>query len=78
MDNPLVGGRYRHYKNGKEYLVLSIWRWQEDAVPVVVYQGQYDDPEFGPNPIWVRTVAEFVARVEYNGVSIPRFSLIFQ
>lgn len=76
MTTPVVGARYRHYKNQKEYVVLSIGRWQDDATPVVTYQGQYDDPEFGPNPIWVRTVADFVAIVEHNSVLVPRFRLI--
>lgn len=76
MDTPVVGSRYRHYKNHKDYIILSLGRWQDDATPVVVYEGQYDDPEFGSKPIWVRTVAEFVAMVDDNGQSVPRFSLI--
>lgn len=76
MNTPIVGSRYRHYKNQKEYIVLSIGRRQDDATPVVVYQGQYDDPEFGSQPIWVRTVAEFVAMVDDNGVVVPRFILV--
>ncbi len=45
-------------------------------MPVVIYQGQYDDPEFGLNPVWVRTVSDFVAMVHNDGVSVPRFTLI--
>lgn len=76
MDRPTIGARYRHYKNHKDYVILSLWRWQDDATPVVVYQWQYDDPEFWPNPIWVRTVSEFMVSVDDGGVIVPRFTLI--
>lgn len=76
MDTPIVGARYRHYKNKKEYVVLSLGRWQDNAMPVVTYQGQYDDLEFGNKPVWVRSVAEFMAMVEDDGVMVSRFTLI--
>ena len=77
MQTPAIGARYRHYKNHKDYIILSIGRWQDDAMPVVVYQGQYDDPEFGSQPIWVRSLSDFMAMVDYNGILIPRFTLIW-
>ena len=70
MDIPI--GRYQHYK-GKFYQVIGVARHSETLEEMVVYQGEYNDPEFGNNPIWVRPKQDFLATVEVNGQQIPRF-----
>lgn len=73
MQIPEIGGYYRHYKNHKEYIVLSIARHTETGESLVIYQGQYDDQEFGPKPIFARPITMFTETVEYEGKQVPRF-----
>lgn len=67
-----VGERYRHYK-GKTYVVLGIGNHSETLEKMVVYQGEYDDPEFGHNPVWVRPYEMFGETVTFEGSEVPRF-----
>ena len=68
-------GLYRHYK-GDLYRVLGVARHSETHEFLVVYQGQYDHPEFGKNPIWVRPFEMFVADVDLKGKKVKRFSFV--
>jgi len=70
-----IGKRYRHYKNGKDYTVLGIARHSETLEEMVVYRAEYES-EFGTGTLWVRPRNMFEESVEYNGVIVPRFSLI--
>jgi hypothetical protein len=72
-----VGQIYKHY-NGKPYEILAVGRLTESETlqECVVYKGLYDDPEFGPNPIWIRPLAMFMEEVMINGQSVPRFMQI--
>lgn len=74
-DSVIVGGTYRHYK-GNLYRVLSIGRSSEDLSLQVVYQGLYNCPDFGDQPIWTRPLEMFCETVESSGESVPRFTLI--
>ena len=69
------GQRYKHFK-GNEYVVLEIARDCETTDEVVVYQAQYDSPEFDPNQIWVRSMDDFCGTKEIEGKIVDRFSLI--
>ena len=69
------GQRYKHFK-GNEYIVLEIARDSETTNEVVVYQAQYDSPEFGPNQIWVRSMDDFCGTKEINDEVVERFKLI--
>jgi len=65
--------RYRHYKNGKVYRVLSFTARIEsqgfDGNAQVVYRCE----ESGQ--VWVRPVSEFLGQVtDENGAEVPRFS----
>lgn len=71
--NKDINGKYRHYK-GKEYEIMGIARHSETLAELVVYRGLYEDPEFGPNPIWVRPKEMFFDEVEVEGVIKPRFT----
>jgi len=66
---PLIGRRYRHYKN-KDYEVIAIGRHSETLEPLVVYQALYRDGQ-----VWVRPAAMFLEEVEYEGRRVPRFTL---
>ena len=76
MNHPKIGGTYRHYKNHKLYTIVCIARHTETGESLVVYQGQYDDPEFGSRPIFARPVGMFMDDVEYEGQTVARFEHI--
>lgn len=78
MQIPEIGTRYRHYKNLKEYIILSIALHTETQEFLVVYQGQYDDPEFGPKPIFARPLAMFTETIEHEGKQVQRFTKLEQ
>lgn len=68
-------GIYRHYK-GKMYEVLGVGKHTETMEDLVVYQGQYNSPEFGDKPIWIRPLAMFTDMVTVEGKQIPRFAYV--
>jgi hypothetical protein len=70
MSLPLVGQRYRHYKN-KDYEVLAIAKHSETLEALVVYRALYGD--FG---VWVRPAEMFLQEVDVDGHKRPRFALI--
>jgi hypothetical protein len=67
---PITLGRYRHYKGG-EYEVLGAARHSETLEPLVIYR-----PLYNATGLWVRPYAMFVAQVDVNGQSQPRFALL--
>ena len=73
--NKIKLGRYQHYK-GKFYKVIGIAHNSETLQKLVVYQGQYDCPEFGKNPIFVRPLEMFLEQVTVDGKEVPRFKYI--
>jgi hypothetical protein len=70
-----VGAVYQHYKNKKYYTIIALGRDSDTLRDVVIYQGEYDDAEFGVRPVWVRPYAEFVGMVTWEGNTVPRFTL---
>lgn len=69
-----VGKLYKHY-TGKIYKILSIAHYSENPESLmVVYQGLYNCPTFGKNPIWCRPYTMFTEVIEINGKFQPRFS----
>ena len=63
-------GRYRHSK-GHEYTVLGVARHSETLEELVVYRQEYGD-----RGLWVRPAAMFVATVEADDRTVPRFALV--
>ncbi|MFN5515995.1 MAG: DUF1653 domain-containing protein [Cyanobacteriota bacterium] len=66
---------YKHYK-GKYYKTLFLANNASNngsVFEMVVYQALYNDEQFGNNPIWVRSVAEFTDL--HDGVN-PRFEFV--
>ena len=73
--SPEIGATYEHY-SGKKYKIVALANHSEDLQKYVVYQGLYNDPEFGNNPVWIRPLAMFMETVEKNGQMIPRFKKV--
>ncbi len=69
------GSVFEHY-SGKRYRILSVGRHSETLELHVVYQGLYDCPSFGSNPIWIRPLEMFLETVMINGLEQPRFRLV--
>jgi hypothetical protein len=69
-----VNALYKHY-SGKLYKVIAIAHDSEDpSLLRVIYQGLYDCPTFGLNPVWDRPYTMFAEHVVINGVEQPRFT----
>ena len=66
----ILGGLYQHYK-GNHYRVLHLARHSETEEWLVVYRALYG--EYG---LWVRPAAMFTESVDYQGETVPRFSLV--
>ena len=67
-----IGGTYVHYKGAdKLYTVLGLGFIEADNTLCVIYQAQYDQrlAFLRPLSVWLETV-------EWNGTTVPRFSLI--
>ena len=64
----IVGGMYRHYKN-KLYQVVGLALLESTNEPCVIYQAQY-----GAHATFIRPLADWVQKVEVNGVRVPRFA----
>lgn len=72
----IVGKTYEHY-SGKQYKIIAIAHDSEDPSMLrVIYQGLYDCPTFGPNPIWDRLYTMFAENVVIGGKEQPRFKEI--
>ena len=71
-----VGALYTHYKNKESYKVIAIGFDSETETEVVVYEGQYNSPQFGNHPVWVRPRDMFEEKVLYEGQMVPRFEKV--
>ncbi|MBF0497699.1 MAG: DUF1653 domain-containing protein [Deltaproteobacteria bacterium] len=63
-------GRYRHFR-GAEYDVIGVAHHSETAERLVVYRALY-----GGGQLYVRPIKMFLETVKYNGVIVPRFTLV--
>ncbi len=66
---------YKHYK-GNEYEVIAVGKHSDTLEDYVVYQAQYDSPEFGKKAIWVKSVEEFEKDIEIENKKTKRFTYI--
>ncbi len=63
-------GVYRHFKGGM-YRLIGVAKHSETLEPMVVYQALY-----GEGGLWVRPAHMWLAYVEKDGYSGPRFTYI--
>lgn len=71
INSPQVGEIYYHYRDRRKerpYIILHIALREESEKVCVIYQAQY-----GEQLTWDRTLEDWSALVEYEGVNIPRF-----
>jgi hypothetical protein len=66
-------GKYRHY-SGKEYEVIALSKDSDTYEDYVVYQAQYNSPEFGDRFIRVKKKELFEMMVEVDGKEVKRFT----
>jgi len=74
-----INQKYQHFKTKDFYLIKAIAR--NPAKPTekfIIYEGQYNSPEFGNHPIWVREYSDFTGMKEFDDgrESVKRFALI--
>lgn len=62
-------GMYKHYKGGL-YKVIANGLIESTQQPAVVYEAMADNPK---SQIWIREEADFLATVDVDGQTIPRF-----
>ncbi|PIS14785.1 DUF1653 domain-containing protein [Candidatus Shapirobacteria bacterium CG09_land_8_20_14_0_10_39_12] len=73
-----IGGKYKHYK-GNLYEVIMVARDSDNPKrELVVYRGLYDSPEFGKNPVWVRSKEDFLAKVTEDGKTFFKFEEVMR
>ncbi|MEZ4180535.1 MAG: DUF1653 domain-containing protein [Candidatus Doudnabacteria bacterium] len=65
-------GIYQHYKGG-QYMVIAQALSENDHKPVVVYKSLDGNPV---SEYWVRGIEDFLAEVEIDEQSKPRFKFI--
>jgi len=74
----VVGNRYTHYKNKREYTVIAVGYFTESnpLLECVVYQAQYDDSELGEKPVFIRPRKMFEESIDVDGKLMDRFHMI--
>ncbi len=70
----IIGSFYKHYRTYERYEVLNFAHHTETGEQMVVYQAQYDTPDLGMKPIFVRPTVMFEEQVDVDGVLADRFS----
>ena len=73
MEEIIIGGTYRHFKNKNLYKVKAIAKNSSDLSDVVVYEAQYENPV---SKFWVRSVSEFIQEIYWEGKTVKRFEKI--
>lgn len=70
MRDPVVRGKYRHYK-GAEYEVIGVGTHSETGEPLVAYRALY-----GERGLWFRPLEMFTSMVTVDACEQPRFALV--
>ncbi len=73
MEEIIIGGIYRHFKNKQLYKVRTVAKSSSDLSDVVVYEAQYDNPV---SRFWVRPISEFNQDIYWEGKTVKRFEKI--
>ncbi len=73
----ISGATYEHYKGMRYKVLMIVWNSELDELePWVVYQGLYEDPKLGANPIFTRSLTKFSETIELGGIEQPRFKMV--
>jgi hypothetical protein len=72
-DAPQEGETYRHYKQGDRYRVKTLALHSNDEEWMVVYEPLYANPDA---PLFTRPLREWRERVQWEGKSVTRFTLV--
>lgn len=67
------GDRFRHYKTGNMYRVLSLFTWEPTLEPAVLYESEKSHEVWGR---LVRVFMEMVSNPAEAGAEQPRFQLV--
>ena len=73
-----AGQKYQHFKTKDFYIIKSIaYNRNNPKESFVIYEGQYNSPEFGNNPIWIREYSDFTGMKTFDDERGPvkRFTL---
>lgn len=73
-DAPKVGETYRHYKSDL-YRVTALALHSNDDEWMVVYEPLYANPDV---PLFTRPLREWREKVEWEGKTVERFTLIHE
>lgn len=76
LDEGLLIGKYRHFKNKKLYEVIGQAIHSETREEMVIYKALYCCDEFGSDQIWVRPKIMFFEHIAHNGQTQPRFQKV--
>jgi hypothetical protein len=69
-----AGPLYRHYKDQNYRVITDAAEEDDDGLETfVVYRAQYDIPELGGQPLFVRPRAMFFQSVEWKEGTVLRF-----
>jgi hypothetical protein len=82
-----IGQRYQHFKTKDFYIIKDVARDPTNPSKMyVIYEGQYNSPEFGDHPIWIREYEDFTgmkvfkdSELDENGNKrepVKRFALV--
>lgn len=70
--------KYQHFKTKDFYLIKAISRNRKNPKEkFIVYEGQYNSPDFGDHPIWIREYSDFTGMKTFDDERLPvkRFTL---
>jgi hypothetical protein len=76
LDQNLLLGKYRHFKNKELYEVIGQAFHSETREEMIIYKALYFSEEFGCDQIWVRPKKMFFETVAHNGQTVPRFQKV--
>lgn len=71
LENSLLLGKYRHFKNEILYEVIGQGIHSETREEMIIYNSLYDCVQYGKDQIWVRPKAMFFENVVHNGQTVP-------
>ena len=72
-DSKDIRGKYRHYRDGKEYELIGVAKHSETLEDMAIYRALYQNDV---SELWARPLEMFFGEVEKDGKLVPRFEWI--